>query len=43
MSIEWYEMMEKSIGSGRVWRGRRGLYGDVQFVEGVGAWRWWET
>ena len=43
MSIGWYEMMEKSIESGRVWRGRRGLDGDVQLVEGVGACRWWET
>ena len=30
MSMRWYELMEKNRGSGRVWRGSRGLDGDVQ-------------
>ena len=29
-SGKWYEMVRKSMGSGSVWRGRRGLDGDVR-------------
>jgi len=37
MSEGYYEVIRKSMGSGGVWRGRRGLDGDIRWVEVSGC------